>query len=107
MSLDVTLTRSQPTEVYSANITHNLTDMAKAAGIYEYLWRPDEAGATHAVDLIAPLRKAVYLMKEDPELFEVFDSENGWGTYKDFLPWIEKYLAACIANPNATIKVSR
>ena len=35
MSLDVTLTAVRPTEVYSANITHNLW-MAEEAGIYQH-----------------------------------------------------------------------
>jgi hypothetical protein len=53
MSLDVTLYRNyhvsyddgktlepKKEEMYSANITHNLGDMASEAGIYEALWRP-------------------------------------------------------------------
>ena len=35
MSLDVWLVEVLPTEVYSANITHNLNRMADEAGIYE------------------------------------------------------------------------
>jgi hypothetical protein len=35
MSLDVYLIAARPTNVYSANITHNLNKMAEAAGIYD------------------------------------------------------------------------
>ena len=44
MSLDVYLTDAEGREVFSANITHNLGAMAKEAGIYMHLWRPDELG---------------------------------------------------------------
>lgn len=38
MSLDLTL-HLDSEEVYSLNITHNLTDMARAAGVYLPMWR--------------------------------------------------------------------
>ena len=46
-------------------------------------------------------------MKSDPERFEQFNSPNGWGLYEHFIPWIERYLEACEANPDATVSVSR
>ena len=93
--------------LFDANITHNLNKMAEEAGIYEHLWRPDEIGVTHASQLIAPLTKALELMKSDPARFEKFNSPNGWGSYKGFVPWIEKYLEACKENPDAHVSVSR
>lgn len=107
MSLDVHLIRVQPTEVYWANITHNLNSMAKEAGIYMHLWRPDEIGITKAEQLIEPLTKGLALMKSDPERFEKHNSPNGWGLYEHFVPWIEKYLEACKEFPDAEINVSR
>lgn len=35
------------------------------------------------------------------------NSPNGWGTYKYFVPWLEKYLAACKEYPDAVVEVSR
>jgi hypothetical protein len=107
MSLDVYLTATVPTTVFSANITHNLNSMAEAAGIYEYLWRPDELGITKAGELIAPLEKGLRKMKRNPKRYKLFNSPNGWGTYDDFVPWIEEYLAACKQYPQAEIEVSR
>lgn len=106
MSLDVTLTATR-TEVYDANITHNLGAMAREAGIYEVCWRPDEVGITKAEQLIEPLRNGTALMKADPARFEKYNAENGWGLYEHFLPWLEEYLAACEANPDAEVSVSR
>lgn len=94
-------------EVYSANVTHNLNSMAGEAGIYEHLWRPDELGITKASELVEPLRAGLALMKADPPRFEKHNPENGWGSYKVFVPWVESYLAACEKYPAATVRVSR
>lgn len=107
MGLDVTLTKIMPTSVYSRNITHNLGKMAEAAGIYEHLWRPEEIGITKAVQLIAPLRAGLALLKSDPAQFEQFNAPNGWGLYKHFVPFVEQYLAACEEHPDADVEVSR
>lgn len=107
MSLDVWLKRVQETEVFGANVTHNLGLMAKEAGIYKHLWRPEEIGITHAQQLIEPLRAGLALMRSDPERFKKCDPSNGWGAYEEFLPWIRRYLEACEQYPDATISVSR
>jgi hypothetical protein len=94
-------------ELYSANITHNLNRMAEEAGIYRHLWRPEEIGITTAEQLIEPLRAGVALMKAEPSRFEKYDSPNGWGRYEHFVPFVERYLAACEAHPSALVSVSR
>lgn len=94
-------------EVFEQNITHNLTQMADEAGIYGIVWRPEENGIITAGQLIEPLRKAITEMKKDPERFEKFNSSNGWGSYKNFLPWLENYLRACERFPGAEVEVSR
>ena len=120
MSLDVTLTRKyrvsyddsktweEKTQcVFNANITHNLGEMADKAGIYKACWRPEEIGATKAKDILPMLKKGYKDMKARPEYYKQFDSPNGWGLYKNFLPWVKEYMEACSAFPNATISVSR
>lgn len=109
MSLDVSLTKvvTEEKEVFGANITHNLNKMAEAAGIYLHLWRPEEIGITKAAQLIAPLEHGLAKMKEQPEKFQKFNAPNGWGMYEHFIPWIEKYIQACIENPDADVKVWR
>ena len=93
--------------LFNSNITHNLNKMATEAGIYFHLWRPDEIDITHARDLIDPLTEGLNKMKDDPEKYKEFNSPNGWGMYKHFIPWIEKYLNACIEHPDAKIVISR
>ncbi len=100
-------TRKETEEFYSSNITHNLGEMAAEAGIYEACWRPEEIGITTAAQLIEPLRAGLVLMKSDPPRFEKHNAANGWGLYEHFVPWVEKYLAACEDYPTATVNVSR
>jgi hypothetical protein len=107
MSLDVYLEAVRPTEVYWANITHNLGKMAAEAGIYAYLWRPDELKITKASELIEPLEEGLAKMKADPAKYKQFNAPNGWGIYDHFVPWIERYLQACRDNPDASVRVSR
>lgn len=107
MSLDVYLIETKPVDVFEANITHNLGKMASEAGIYQALWRPEEIGARQAKDIINILRDGIRRMEDNPKHFKTFDAKNHWGMYDDFLPWLRRYLAACIEHPEAMIRVSR
>jgi len=104
MGLNVWLTRVQPTEVYSANITHNLNTMAEAAGIYKHLWRPEELGIKTARELIAPLEAGLALLEGDPEWFDKFNAGNGWGKRVNLVRFVRAYLAACREYPDATVE---
>lgn len=94
-------------EVWSGNITHNLTEMAKEAGIYGLLWRPEESGVLSADDLRGPLASAVRHMEADPERFRKHNADNGWGTYEDFLRFTREVLEACERYPHARVGASR
>lgn len=105
MSLDVYLEKQMLTDVYQANITHNLTKMADAAGIYKHLWHPEKLGITKAAELIEPLAAGLAALKSDPAKFKKFNAPNGWGLYEHFVPFVEKYLNACREHPDATVRV--
>jgi hypothetical protein len=81
--------------------------MAREAGIYQALWRPEEIGIKTAQQLIAPLTEGLALLKADPQRFEVHNAPNGWGMYHDFVPFVQAYLEACIANPDAEVSACR
>lgn len=100
-------TKIEEERLYEANVTHNLNKMADKAGIYQALWRPDENGMVKAKDIIDILTKGLKKMKKYPERFKKLNPPNGWGSYDEFVPWIENYLKVCIEYPEATIKVSR
>ena len=94
-------------EVYSANITHNLNKMAREAGIYEHLWRPEEIGITKANQLIVPLSAGLIILRSDPERFQKLNPENGWGNYVGLVKFVENYLDACKKYPDAEVYASR
>lgn len=93
--------------VYSANITHNLNDMADAAGIYEALWRPEQNDMNIAADLITVLEVGLTKLKKEPNEFKKYNPKNGWGDYDGLVQFVKNYLAACKLHPLATVHVSR
>ena len=113
-------------EVFSVNITHNLTEMADKAKIYEALWRPYRIKSTYSKDLtredefkfeyetdvlakeIIPfLEKGLKKLKAKPEYYKKFNSFNGWGMYEHFVPFVEKCLNACKENPELIVITDR
>ncbi len=108
MSLDLHFYAVRETEVASFNITHNLGAMAREAGIYGALWRPEEHPEYQtAGDIVPVLEAGLAAMKADPERFKAFNAPNGWGMYHHFVPWVEEVLAACKKNPDARLEASR
>jgi len=103
MSLDVWLVEVLPTEVYSANITHNLNRMADEAGIYEHLWHPEMVGLAKAGELITPLERGLRLLESEPERFDQFNAPNGWGKREDLVRFVREYLEACREHPEAIV----
>lgn len=107
MSLDVTLTVTKPTEVFEWNITHNLGQMAREAGIYNALWRPEEINVTTAEQLVPLLTAGLETLLGNPDHFRKFNPENGWGTYEGLVEFVVRYLDACSKNPDAEVRVCR
>ena len=103
MSLDFYLEETKPCEVCDANITHNLVPMWREAGVYEALYKSQ---GKQAKDIISVLESGVSAMAADPARFEAHNSPNGWGLYRNALPWLRKCLDACKENPEAIIRVS-
>jgi hypothetical protein len=109
MSLEVTLysnkceTCGHSEEVFGSNITHNLSAMAKAAGVYEACWRPDEHGYFKALHILPVLERGIAALQSEPERFEQYNAPNGWGTYEQFVPWLQRYAEACSAHPDAIV----
>src|SRR3954468_564392 len=69
------------TNVFQANITHNLGKMADIAGVYDCMWRPEESGLTYAKQLIEPLKAGLDRLRADPDTFKAHNPPNGWGDY--------------------------
>ena len=115
MSLDISLFMKVDTgdkdlthlTLWDGNITHNLTDMADAAGIYGIVWRPEENDITCAGDIVEKLTSGLDDMKANPKKYEAFNASNGWGLYEHFVPFIQEYLDACRRHPKASIHTWR
>lgn len=104
MSLDVGLSCPLCKQsAFNSNITHNLAPMAVACGVYWACWHPEEINATKAKHIFPMLESGIKLLKEHPGFYMQFDAENGWGTYENFLLWLEGYAKACQENPDMDI----
>jgi len=93
--------------VYSGNITHNLSRMAREAGIYNALWRPEEIGIATANQLIDPLVNGLNRLRNAPSRFQQFNPISGWGSYDVLVGFAAEYLEACVSYPDAAIRTSR
>lgn len=93
--------------VFGANITHNLGEMADAAGVYVACWRPEESDWTTAKQLISPLTAGLLALQSDPNKFRELNPSNGWGSYEGLVRFVSRYLDACKEYPEAEISVSR
>lgn len=93
--------------LYTDNITHNLTEMADAAGLYKPLWRPDEMGITKAHQLIPILESGLKRLRRNPQKFRKYNPPNGWGTYESLVKFVANYLKACRRYPHDDVDVCR
>ena len=119
MSLDVDLMVTQPTSVYSSNITHNLGAMAREVqyglewkgdgelSLYDVLWRPEEHGLYYAREIADLLDIGWNILLSDPEKYKRYNPENGWGSYEGLCDFVYRYRNACWDNPDAELSVSR
>ena len=95
------------TTVWEYNITHNLGKMARAAGVYHAMWRPEESNATLAMHIIAPLKDGLAELQTNPDRFKEFNPKNGWGDYDGLVKAVASYLSACNQYPKAHIETWR
>jgi hypothetical protein len=113
MSLDVDLLVTKPVSIYSGNITHNLTTMARQVpvsptlSLYDILWRADEHQLTHAKDIVNYLDIGWNILLSKPEYYKQYNPENGWGTYESLERFVYNYRNACWDNPDAEISICR
>lgn len=117
MSLDVWL-ETEPCpccgrsdEGWERNITHNLTAMASAAGIYEALWHPERLAAERSYprgyNVLPLLRDGLEWLLSNPEKAKEKNPPNGWGDYDGLVAFVMAYIKALEDNEDAVIKVSR
>jgi hypothetical protein len=112
MSLDVYLAIGVDTggdspremEVYSRNITHNVSRMWAKAGVFDALY---DGGGKTAGEIAASLAAGVAHMESNRSDYIPLNPENGWGNYEGALDFLREYAGACRDNPKAVVSVSR
>lgn len=121
MSLDISLHQDAAynTEVYEANITHNLGKTAskvicfsiqlksnwiKEITLYDILWH----GSGQSAKVIAPMLEVGLkeLKENEVELCE-YIPENGWGSYAGLIKFTQELLFACKEFPETTLWCNR
>lgn len=105
-------------EEWSANITHNMGEMAshvpinvgsRRGTLYDYVWRPEEqTPPLETTDELLPIlnQGISYMVARRKDLLQ-YDPSNGWGDYDSFLMWLIQYKEACEDYPGCKIKVWR
>jgi hypothetical protein len=107
MSLWISVTVEQPVEVFSANITHNLMNMAMEAGCYRAIWRPEELGITTCAEALPYLREGLKNLISDPRRYKRLNPTNGWGSYESLIDAIGNYIAICEKYPNGKVSTNK
>lgn len=126
MSLDIYLHTDDGQSIDTdVNLTHNLGAMAKAAGVYEALWRPylltnpptfanydeereyEEATTVRAIDLIPYLTEGLLNLLSNSSEFSKLNPSNGWGSYEVLVQQLCKYIAVCHEHPTLIVKPCR
>ena len=112
MSLDITLTALRSISVWTENITHNLTTMAKAVKVsdttlYKVLWYPEELGLKTGKDILPYLRVGLSMLMTFPEEYKQHNPSNGWGDYYNLVDFVKSYIIACTEFPDGVIEISR
>lgn len=90
--------------LWSFNITHNLGPLWRWAGCYEALY---ESAGRPAAEIVPTMESALARLRAHPNVSKNFDAPNGWGTYAQALPWLEKVIAARKRHPRSVVRVSR
>lgn len=106
MNLDTGDTEPFRVELFSGNLTHNVTPMWQLAGCYEALY---ESHGKLAQDVLPCLTLALSHMRNSAHLsaYEALNPKNGWGSVRTAVEFLSEVTGACRRHPKATISISR
>lgn len=79
-------------DTFEKNVTYNVSTMLKRAGFH-----PNIVNGLSAEVLRPVVRHAWQALVDNPEYFQKFDPENGWGSYngvKNFLSDLDTFLVS-------------
>jgi hypothetical protein len=81
--------------------------MAKAVGLYDVLWNPEEIGIITASQMIQPLEKRIKELEASPDKYKKINPPNGFGNYENFVDFCKSVLWKCREYPDAVIEASK
>ena len=111
MSLDVRLqivvdtggAEPRVAELFSRNITHNVSRMWVKAGMYAAIY---ENHGKRAGDMLPELEKGVAAMEADRDGYVLLEPINRRGTYEGALAFAIAFRNACREHPKAEVRSS-
>lgn len=91
---------------YTYNISGMIRDAARIAGVYSegHMLEGIEGRAGNYVE---KLDKIITALKSTPDKYRAMNPSNGWGSYEELIPHLEKLLGALREWPDATVKAWR
>lgn len=92
------------TEAWSRNITHNVTEMWRKAGVYEALYESD---GHQCKEYTRSLEYGLTAMLESFADYKLLDAANGWGRAEHALAFLWDAYRTFRDNPEGVIHVSK
>lgn len=89
--------------VYSSNITYNIRAMLEEAGLCKSL---NEFNGKTCRDLWPVFFTAHHAIYFEPDRVRAKESSNGWGTFKDMVPWFTELYEAVLTHRSGVIEIS-
>lgn len=89
---------------YDGNITSNASRIFNEAFNTNGYWT-DLLNGNSSSDVVPIVKQALINLCEKPSHYKQFDSPNGWGIWRDFLPFLAELHEGMINNPNDIIEV--
>lgn len=106
MSLDIYISNEHgETLAGGINITHNLRNMAIAAGLYDAMWQSCDAPAETLVPALVD--GIIYMNRNKAELVEKYSPANGWGNWEGLVKAANDLLDLCLKNPDGLVQSCR
>jgi len=109
MGLDIYLYKLRSEPLFERGVPDDWMYIAKAAGVCDALWYPEQNGICIARQLIPILTNAIAMVKSNPKKFNKFGrgGEDGKYTRYYFTSFMEGLLMACKKYPESQVEAWR
>jgi len=91
-------------ELFSKNITHNVSPMWRKTEIFDELY---ESHGKQPKEIVYKLEQGLLMMQIHSEDFKLLNPKNGWGSYENAIKFLSEVIEACKLYPEAKVRISR